>query len=170
MPEEKSLYRTLENDIQNLENIMNSSPDDVTQASLVHKKLELGNKRQQKIEGILLRSRDGIHRKETEKQMDQYLSKRTYKNQQCIHQIQDFFHLFRSRANWHENGEKCSEYFCKLEKKNFIKKTITELIDENGLHITDPSEILLQMDQYLSKRTYKNQQCIHQIQDFFHLS
>lgn len=34
--EEKSLYRTLENDIQNLENIMNSSPDDVTQASLVH--------------------------------------------------------------------------------------------------------------------------------------
>jgi hypothetical protein len=71
---------------------MNSSPDDVTQASLVHKQLELGNKRQQKIEGILL----------------------------------------RSRANWHENGEKCSEYFCKLEKKNFIKKTITELIDENG--------------------------------------
>jgi hypothetical protein len=49
--EEKSLYRTLENDIQNLENIMNSSPDDVTQASLVHKQLELGNKRQQKIEG-----------------------------------------------------------------------------------------------------------------------
>ena len=34
-----------------------------------------------------------IHRKETEKQMDQYLSKRTYKNQQCIHQIQDFIHL-----------------------------------------------------------------------------
>jgi hypothetical protein len=70
--EEKGLYRTLENDIQNLENIMNSFPDDGTQASLVHKQLELGNKRQQKIEGILL----------------------------------------RSRANWHENGEKCSEYFC----------------------------------------------------------
>ena len=80
--EEKSLYRTLENDIQNLENIMNSSADDVTQASLVHKKLELGNKRQQKIEGLLL----------------------------------------RSRANWHENGEKCSEYFCKLEKNFFYKK------------------------------------------------
>ena len=61
---------------------MNSSPDDVTQASLVHTKLELGNKRQQKIEGLLL----------------------------------------RSWANWHENGEKCSEYFCKLEKKNFIKR------------------------------------------------
>ena len=36
------------------------------------------------------------------------------------------------------------EYFCKLEKKIFIKKTITELIDENGQHITDPSEILLE--------------------------
>ena len=82
---------------------MNSSPDDVTQASLIHKKLELGNKRQQKIEGLL-----------------------------------------RSRANWHENGEKCSEYFCKLEKEIFIKKTITELIDENGQHITDQSEILLE--------------------------
>ena len=30
--------------------------------------------------------------------------------------------LLRSKANWHENGEKCSQYFCKLEKKNFIKK------------------------------------------------
>ena len=25
--------------------------------------------------------------------------------------------LLRSRANWHTNGERCSEYFCKLEKK-----------------------------------------------------
>ena len=80
---------------------MNSSPNDVTRASLVHKKLELGNKRQQ-----------------------------------------------RSQANWHENGEKCSEYFCKLEKKICIKKTITELIDENGQHITDPSEILLEQQNF----------------------
>jgi hypothetical protein len=43
--------------------------------------------------------------------------------------------LLRSRANWHENGEKCSQYFCKLEKKNFIKKTITEqvIIYQNNL-------------------------------------
>ena len=124
--EEKSLYRTLENDIQNLENIMNSSPDDVTQASLVHKQLELGNKRQQKIEGILL----------------------------------------RSRANWHENGEKCSEYFCKLEKKNFIKKTITELIDENGQHITDPSEILLEQ-QHFYKTLYSSRNINDYDESFF---
>jgi hypothetical protein len=36
--------------------------------------------------GILKIYQNCIHRKETEKQMDQYLSKRTYKNQQCIHQ------------------------------------------------------------------------------------
>jgi hypothetical protein len=59
-----------------------------------------------------------------------------------VYDIDSFLLL---RANWQENGEKCSEYFCKLEKKNFIKKTITELIDENGQHITDPSEILLEL-------------------------
>lgn len=30
--------------------------------------------------------------------------------------------LLRSHANWHENGEKCSQYFCKLEKKEFYKE------------------------------------------------
>lgn len=50
--------------------------------------------------------------------------------------------LIRSRANWHENGEKCTEYFCKLEKKNFIQKTITELIKDDGIHISDQSKIL----------------------------
>ena len=29
--------------------------------------------------------------------------------------------LLRSRANLQENGERCTQYFCKLEKKNFIK-------------------------------------------------
>ena len=32
--------------------------------------------------------------------------------------------LIRSRTNWHENGEKCSHHFCKLEKKNLIHKTM----------------------------------------------
>ena len=56
--------------------------------------------------------------------------------------------LLRSKANWHENGEKCSQYFCKLEKKNFIKKTITELIDDAGHHISDQSKILLQQHDF----------------------
>jgi hypothetical protein len=36
-------------------------------------------------------------------------------------------------ASWHETGEICSQYLCKLKKKNFIKKTITELIDDAGI-------------------------------------
>ena len=52
--------------------------------------------------------------------------------------------LLWSRANWHENGEKCSQYFCKLKKKNFIKKTITELIDDAGHHISDPKHCIQQ--------------------------
>ena len=67
----------LENDIQNLENQMNLNPTEFIQASLNQKKGELENRRQDIVEGLLL----------------------------------------RYRANWHENGERCSEYICKLEKK-----------------------------------------------------
>jgi hypothetical protein len=54
-----------------------SLPTEFIQASLNQKKGELENRRQDIVEGLLL----------------------------------------RSQANWHENGERCSEYFCKLEKK-----------------------------------------------------
>jgi hypothetical protein len=65
----------------------------------------------------------------TEKQKHQYRSKRIYRNLQkgeLENQRQDIVEgfLLRSWANWHENGERCSEYFCKLEKKSSINKTI----------------------------------------------
>ena len=59
--------------------------------------------------------------------------------------------LLRSRANWHENGEKCTEYFCKLEKKAFVYKTISELVDKNGHHISNQFEILSEQENF-----YKN--------------
>jgi hypothetical protein len=52
------------------------NPTEFIQPSLNQKKRELENRRQDIVEGLLL----------------------------------------RSQANWHENGESCSEYFCKLEK------------------------------------------------------
>ena len=107
--EEKDLTLKLEKDILNLEDIMNSAPSELIQSSLNNKKkIEFERKREEKVEGILL----------------------------------------RSKANWHENGEKCSQYFCKLEKKNFIKKNITELIDDAGHHISDQSKILLQQHDF----------------------
>ena len=69
--DEKEKTLKLENDIQILENQMNLNPEFI-QASLNQKKGELENRRQDIVEGLLL----------------------------------------RSRANWHENGERCSEYFC----------------------------------------------------------
>lgn len=33
-------------------------------------------------------------------------------------------HIIRSRAKWVEEGEKPSKYFCSLESRNFLNKTI----------------------------------------------
>ncbi|CAC5412116.1 unnamed protein product [Mytilus coruscus] len=100
--EDREHTSKLEKEVEQLENIMSMSMKSVNvQATLHGKKLELENKREQKIEGLLL----------------------------------------RSRANWHENGEKCSQYFCKLEKSNFIKKTMAELIDDQDIYV-EPSYLL----------------------------
>ncbi|CAC5366326.1 unnamed protein product [Mytilus coruscus] len=98
--EEKKTTLKLEEDIQNLDVIMNTAPTEAVQTTLNDKKVELEFMREQKIEGLLL----------------------------------------RSRTNWHENGEKCSQYFCKVEKRNFIKKTMVEMIgDQVSLSIVpDP--------------------------------
>ena len=66
--------------------------------------------------------------------------------------------LLQSRANWHENGERCSEYFCKLEKKSSINKTISELINEN--HISEQSKILFEQEQYYRKLYSSNHLCV----------
>ena len=67
--DEKEKTLKLETDIQILENQMKLNPTEFIQASLNQKKGELGNRRQDIVEDLLL----------------------------------------RSRANWHENGEICSE-------------------------------------------------------------
>ena len=121
--EEKDTNSKLEQDIQNLENEMNSNPSLTTQETLNKKKGELENVRQKIIDGLLL----------------------------------------RSRANWHENGEKGTEYFCKLEKKSCINKTISELIDDAGNHVSDPSKILSQQKDFYQKlystRSLENENC-----------
>ena len=49
--------------------------------------------------------------------------------------------IVRSRARWHEHGEKNSKYFFNLEKRNHIKKHIRKL-RLSGVITTDPFEIL----------------------------
>ena len=58
--------------------------------------------------------------------------------------------VIRSRAQWLQSGEKPSQYFCNLEQKNFLDKTIRKIILENGDIITTQGEILNEIKEYYS--------------------
>jgi hypothetical protein len=75
--------------------------------------------------------------------------------------------LLRSLANWHENGGKCTEYFCKLQKKSFINKTISELIDHKGNNISDQSKILSEQECFY-KNLYSRKSLFDNDDSFFH--
>ena len=69
--------------------------------------------------------------------------------------------IVRSRARWHEHGEKNSKYFFNLEKRNHIKKHIRKL-RMSGVITTDPFEILdagktFYENLYKSKRNSRQQ-------------
>ena len=50
--------------------------------------------------------------------------------------------MARAKARWQAEGEKCTNYFCNLEKKHYSDKIMPKLIDENGEEITDQTAIL----------------------------
>ena len=56
--------------------------------------------------------------------------------------------LVRSKAKWMEDGEKPSKYFCALEKRNYINKNITKLIDGTGSNIVDQADILQEVKSF----------------------
>ena len=56
--------------------------------------------------------------------------------------------IVRSRANWVENGEKNTQYFINLEKRNQRQKTITKLQTDSGNIITNNKDILLAEKKY----------------------
>lgn len=58
--------------------------------------------------------------------------------------------IIRSRASWYELGEKSTSYFCNLEKRNQLNKTIHEL-DDNGKLVSNIDEIL-----NVQKKFYEN--------------
>jgi exonuclease III len=56
--------------------------------------------------------------------------------------------IIRSRAKWYEAGEKSSSYFCNLENRNFVNKSIQELELENGETVTKLEDILKTQKQF----------------------
>ena len=50
--------------------------------------------------------------------------------------------ILRSGAKWIEDGEKPTKYFCNLEKRNYVNKTVSMLINDNGNEITEQQQIL----------------------------
>ena len=56
--------------------------------------------------------------------------------------------LLRTRSRWIEHGEKPTKYFCNLEKRNYVNKTITKVINDNGTEIINQEDILNEVKQF----------------------
>lgn len=60
-------------------------------------------------------------------------------------------HMIRSRAKWVEEGEKPTRYFCNLENRNYLNKTIKKLELDGNSMIYDQARILDEV-----KKFYEN--------------
>ena len=63
--------------------------------------------------------------------------------------------IIRSRVRWSEEGEKPTKYFCKLESRNYINKTILKIEKENGQTIIKQEEILNEIKHFY-ENLYRN--------------
>ena len=54
--------------------------------------------------------------------------------------------ILRSKAKWVADGEKVSKYFCSLEKRNYVCKRMTKLVNKQGLTVDEPHEIKNEVD------------------------
>ena len=69
--------------------------------------------------------------------------------------------MIRSRAQWLSEGEKPTKFFCGLESKNFVNKTIKKLETDNGI-ITNQKEILTEVKNFY-QNLFSNKD--HELQD-----
>ena len=56
--------------------------------------------------------------------------------------------IVRSRVRWAEEGEKPTKYFCSVESRNYINKTISRVEKDNGQIVTKQENILLEVIQF----------------------
>ena len=59
--------------------------------------------------------------------------------------------IFRSTAQWHNDGEKCTKYFFNLEKSRSGAKNMNCLITDSGMEIRNPEQILYKQYKFYEK-------------------
>ena len=76
--------------------------------------------------------------------------------------------MVRARVRWAEEGEKPTKYFCNLESRNHINKTIFKVTKDNGDTINRQEEILKEVKKFYSN-LYKTHDIIEDkdIQEIF---
>jgi len=104
---------------------------------------------------------------------DQHLSR---KIEQCKQELENLYqiktegHIIRSRANWVENGERNTNYFINLEKRNQKLKNITAIYTQEGNIVNSTSDILNAEKKYF-ENVYKSENpSIKDIVDFISLN
>ena len=59
--------------------------------------------------------------------------------------------MVKSRAQWLDEGERPTKFFCALENKNFLDKTIKKIHDDDDKIVTDQKAILTTIGKYYTK-------------------
>ena len=67
--------------------------------------------------------------------------------------------IIRARMQWLNEGEKPSRFFCKLESRHFVEKTIRKLKTNTGSTITDQKKILSEIESFY-KDLFKRDQSL----------
>ena len=92
--------------------------------------------------------------------IDMYNKKEDNEEYNCIKKELDEFelqsargHIFRSKVKWNEEGERNTKFFMSQEKKNYLNKCITQLIDSDNRIVMD-KEAILEMQRNFYKELY----------------
>jgi hypothetical protein len=67
---------------------------------------------------------------------------------QSIREIKIRGIVTRAIAKWRTEAEKCSRYFCNLEKRHYTEKIIPKLISQDGTEKTNISDILSEQQSF----------------------
>jgi len=59
--------------------------------------------------------------------------------------------MFRPKARWLEKGEKPTKYFFNLEKRNYDRRIVKQLKDENDQILTNFKEVNKRIEDHFSK-------------------